>query len=136
LYKLNSIKAAGLKELIDQLIFSELLPKLPHQLKHVEILRVYVLLPLTPTFYSGSNSLLPIFFADRLQSLNSQMVSVVTRWMYNGPVDQLVRLISVYKKTILSILEDYNQTQSQVTIIFYLFKAVQVHLKKFSDYFS
>lgn len=136
MYKLNSIKAAGLKELIDQLIFSELLPKLPHQLKHVEILRVYVLLPLTPTFYSGSNSLLPIFFADRLQSLNSQMVSVVTRWMYNGPVDQLVRLISVYKKTILSILEDYNQTQSQVTIIFYLFKAVQVHLKKFSDYFS
>ncbi len=53
LSKLGNIKSAGLREYVDQWIFSELLPKLPHQLKHVEILRVYVLLPLIPIFSSG-----------------------------------------------------------------------------------
>ena len=51
LSKLENIRVPSLRELVDSLIFTNLLPKLPHQLKFVEILRVYVLIPLTPTFY-------------------------------------------------------------------------------------
>ncbi|OXA56991.1 putative E3 ubiquitin-protein ligase HERC4 [Folsomia candida] len=61
----------------------------------------------------SSNVLLPIFYADRLQSLSSQLVAVVVRWLYFSPKDHVVRLISVYKKTIVSILDDKNQSQNQ-----------------------
>lgn len=118
LSKLANIKAEGLRELIEQQLYLEMLPKLPHQLKHVEILRVYVLLPLVPNFYLGGGpgptNMLPIIYADRLQSLAPQLVSVVTRWMYNSPKDHLVRIISVYKKTVISVLDNTNQSQSQV----------------------
>jgi hypothetical protein len=53
LSKLSTIKSEGLREYLEQWVFSELLPKLPHRMKHVEILRVYVLFPLIPNFYSG-----------------------------------------------------------------------------------
>lgn len=121
LSKQTSIKAEGLKELIEQQLYREMLPKLPHQLKHVEILRVYVLVPLIPNFYKGppgtgnsSTNMLPIIYADRLQSLAPQLVSVVIRWLYHSPKEHLVRLISVYKKTVISVLENTNQSQAQV----------------------
>jgi hypothetical protein len=62
----------------------------------------------------GANPLLPVYYADRLQSLSSQLVSVVTRWLYYSPKEHILRLISVYKKTVISIIDDSNQTQSQV----------------------
>ncbi|ODN02865.1 putative E3 ubiquitin-protein ligase HERC4 [Orchesella cincta] len=125
LSKLASIKAEGLKELIEQQLYMEMLPKLPHQLKHVEILRVYVLLPLIPNFYSGGSTMLPIIYADRLQSLAPQLVSVVTRWIYHSPMEHLLRIIAVYKKTrdnglriclnFLSLLNSMNKSRMRIS---------------------
>jgi len=65
--------------------------------------------------------MLPIVYADRLQSLAPQLVSVVTRWLYYSPKEHVLRLISVYKKTVISIVEDQSQTQTQVSVKHYFY---------------
>jgi hypothetical protein len=57
--------------------------------------------------------MLPIHFAERIQSLTAQLHSVVIHWFFSGPAEQLQRLISVYKRIIVMLIEP-NQFQLQV----------------------
>lgn len=60
---------------------------------------------------------MPIYYAERLQRLAPQLANVVFRWLYFSPKDHIVRLISVYKKTIISIVDDRHQSNSQVNLV-------------------
>ncbi|CAG7668726.1 unnamed protein product [Allacma fusca] len=112
LSKLEGIKVSSLKELVDSVIYTNLLPKLPHQLRFVEILRVYVLIPLTPTFYEGTNPL-QVFFAQRILNLPKELCSVVIMWLYNSPIEHITRLISVYKRLIVFLVDRYPKSKIQ-----------------------
>jgi len=62
---------------------------------------------------TGGNYLIPVYYADRLQSLVPALINVIVHWFFDSPVEQLERLISVYKKTIVMLL-DANQPKGQV----------------------
>ena len=68
-------------------------------------------------FFAGTNQALQIFFAQRILTLNPQLQNVIIMWLYNSPTEHVTRLISVYKKLIVFIIDHYPNSTLQAASI-------------------